>query len=291
MKLTFRFLLLQLIVLSSFTQADTHKGQEITLNEITCTAGSLQQLYNFFEGHKYVLVGQGRQAAESGIKNEFADTLFLVSAAMDYLHVVSLVKQEINKYEGCITLSAREIDIQMQPPVDQLLSRNNREHYLFLPEIPENGKCPDNKSDCLPWTKNSNLTSHKPLLTGYEYSVELQEDPYEEVVELKIGEQTIRPTRGELAELARKKYTLRLTNELGESKEDVEAAKEIYKSILYDVDHKLPLIILTATASGQWKIYKLDRASGLVWSLLEGDEFSSFPLKSDRYKSFAKTLN
>ena len=291
MKLMFCCLLLNIVIFLSYTQADTQESQEISLKDITCTAGSLQQLYNFFEGHQYVLVGQGRQSTDNYAQNDFPDTLFLVSATMDYFHVVTLQQKKNNKYEGCITLSAREIDIQMQSPVDQLLPRNNRAHYLFLPEIPENGKCPDNVPACVPWTESAKFTNQKPLLTGYEYSVKLEDDPYEEVVELKIGTQTIHPTRGALAELARKKYTLRLTNALGESEADVEAAKEIYENILFDVDHKLPLIILNASANGQWKIHKLDRSRGLVWVLLQGKEFSPFPLNSDSYKKFTKSLN
>ena len=291
MKPVYCFHLILLILLLSYAQADTQESQEITLKEITCTAGSLQQLYDFFEQQQYVLVGQGRQSTEHQQGNDFADTLFLVSATMDYFHVVTLTPQENNKFEGCITTSAREIDLQILPPLAQLLPRNNREHLLFLPAIPENSACPEQDPDCVPWVESSALITRELALTGYEYSEKPAEDPYEEVVELTIGEQTIHPSRGELAELARKKYTLRLTNELGESEDDVEAAKEIYESILNDVDHKLPLIILTTKGSGQWKLYRLDRTSGLAWIVVQGDEFVPFPLKSDRYKKFTKNLN
>jgi hypothetical protein len=279
------------IALCSFTQADTEDDQDISLKEITCTAGTLTQLYKFFEDHQYVLVGQGKLLPDNPASKDFHNALFLVSSSMDYFHVVILDKKGNGKYEGCISLSAREIDFQMQTPINHLLIRNNRAHDLFLSEFPDNGNCPNQDARCSPWIKNTLLEKQKPLLTGYEYSVGPEKDPYEEIVELNIDGQIIHPTRGALTELARKKYTLRLTNELDEPKADIEAAKEIYKNILDDVDHRLPLLSLNLTGNDQWKIYRIDRTNGLVWIMLQGDGFAPFPLKSDSYEKFTESLN
>lgn len=289
---TTRLLLVTLVIsLCSSTQAETQDDQAISLKDITCTAGTLTQLYNFFEDQQYVLVGQGKLLSDNPASKDFFSALFLVSSSMDYFHVVILDKKDNGKYEGCISLSAREIDFQMQAPINHLLTRNNRAHDLFLSEFPGNGHCPDQDTRCSPWNKNTLLAKQKPLLTGYEYSVELENDPYEEIVELNIDGQIIHPTRGALTELARKKYTLRLTNELDEPEEDIEAAKEIYKNILDDVDHRLPLLSLNLTGNDQWKIYRIDRTNGLVWIMLQGNGFVPFPLKSDSYEKFTESLN
>ena len=265
--------------------------QNISLNEITCTTGTLSQLYDFFADQNYVVVAQGRQLAEQQKQKNFPDTLFLVSAQMDYFHLVTLIETGQNKYQACISLSAREVDLQIRAPIDNLLARKNREHYLHISEMPKDGECAAQNSHCIPWQSISYIFNRKPLISGYEYSVELTEDPYNEVVELTIDGQTIHPTRGALTELARTKYALRLTNQLNESKEDIEAAKEIYKNIHSDVDHKLPLIILNLTGNDKWSIYKIDRAQGLVWEEFRGDDFKTFPLEDDTYKQFVKTSN
>ena len=271
-----------------FTHADE---QDISLKDITCTTGTLSQLYDFFAEQNYVLVAQGKQLLDDGEQQNYSDTLFLVSTEMDYFHAVTLNKTGQNKYKGCISLSAREVDFQLQSPIDDLLPRKNREHYLYISETPEDGKCPAQDTACTPWPSIAYITNSKPLLSGYEYSIEPDGDPYTEIVELTIGEQTIHPTRGALAELARTKYALRLTNELNESEEDVAAAIEIYGSIHKDIDHGLPLVVFNVTGSNKWSIYKIDQSKGLVWTMLQGSNLTTFPLETESYRDFVKTSN
>ena len=269
--------------------------QDISLKEITCTTGTLSQLYNFFADQEYVLVAQGKQNLDDGKQENYLDTLFIVSTNMEYFHVVTLNRsgqhEYEDKYKGCISLSAREIDFQIKAPVENLLPRKNREHYIFFSETPKNGKCPEDETSCTPWASNGYIADRKPLVSGYTYTGEHPEDPYTEIVELNVGDKTIHPTRGALAELARTKYALRLTNELNESEEDAEAAIEIYKKIHSNVDHKLPLIVLNLTGNNNWIIYKIDQSKGLVWTLLSGSNLATFPLEIENYEEFVKTSN
>ncbi|MEM8845408.1 MAG: hypothetical protein AAGB35_10265 [Pseudomonadota bacterium] len=284
-------LVVAVLSLSLFYNSHANEKEEISLKEITCASGSLSQLYEFFADQNYVLVAQGRQSQTNGKQIDFSDSLFLVSSDMDYFHLVTLKEIKQNTYEGCISLSAREVDLQIQTPLDDLLTRKNREHYLFISKTTKDGKCPTQDASCKSWSSTSYIANRKPLISGYEYSVEKPEDSYNEIVELTIGDQTIHPTRGALAELARTKYALRLTNQLNESEEDLEAAKEIYINILRDLDHKIPLIVLNLTGTNKWSIYKIDQAQGLVWEMFNGDNLITYPLEEESYQQFVKTSN
>ena len=124
------------------------------------------------------------------------------------------------------------------------------------------------------------------ILTGYEYSANNQTDSYTEPVELKIDQHYIYPSRGELAELARTKYALRIANKLQESEQDAESAKKVYREMYLNVDHQLALILFSADGDQNWSIEKIDRTTGLISTLNEGTALQMYPLSYDDYLDF-----
>ena len=260
------------------------KGQK--LEESFCAQGSQQQLYDFFTEQEYVIFAQGKRFSKNGQLQEFADVLFLVSPDMEFFHLVTQKKIDDTKYKACIFSSAREVDYRFSSPIPDLLPAKNREHFLFLDKIPDDGECPKDKTQCTPWTAWSHMIKQTFLFSAYMYSAKWDYDAYEEIVDLTLEGKTIHPTRGALAELARTKYAVRMRNELSESKEDREAAKQVYEKIFDEVDHALPLIVLILTDNRKWAISVIDRKKGLVWTPMQGRELELYPLSRSSYEKF-----
>lgn len=261
------------------------------LQENFCATGSQQQLFNFFTEQDYVVFAQAKRIHKNGKTRDFSDTLFLISPDMEFLHIVTQKKIDNSKFKACIFSSAREVDYRFVSPIPELLTEKNREHFLFLDEIPKNGKCPPAKTNCTPWPAWSHMIRQTFLYSAYMYSATWNYDAYEEIVDLTLDGKTIHPSRGALAELARTKYAIRMRNELSESKEDQEAAKKVYKEIYNEVDHALPLMVLMLTDNRKWVVSVIDRLKGLVWTPIQGRELELYPLPRSAYEKFRQAKN
>ena len=255
--------------------------------EQLCTHGSHQELYQFFMNENYIVFAQGKRRQPDGKIKDFADVLFLVSPDMQYFHAAILNGVKYDYFKACIFTSAREVDYQFASPVPGILARKNREHQIFLSEdMPTDGQCPANTTACTTWTDWSHEINNFYLLSAYTYSTKHPIDPYNEIIDLTVDSKTIHPTRGKLTQHARLKYALRVRNELKESKDDVKAAKTVYRNIYNEVDHQLPLMHLKLSDDRRWKISEIDRTSGLVWNILEGIDLELYPMQNEAYKSF-----
>ena len=253
-----------------------------------CTDGSHQQLYNFFAEKDYIVIAQGKRTHPSGEIKDFADVIFLVSPNMEYFHAVTLNGIKYDHFKACIFSSAREIDYQFAPPMPNLLTRQNREHVVFLTsDIPKNISCSSNDQHCITWNDWSHHLKQTFLLSAYLTSSNWENDLYNEIVELTLNDKKIRPSRGKLAQHARKKYALRLRNESNESKEERQQAKTAYKQIHDEVDHKLALVILSLTETRDWALSEVNRTEGLVHKTLNGIELELYPAPISIYKKFA----
>ena len=254
-----------------------------------CTYGSHKQLYQFFTNQNYAVIAQGKRIQSSGKIKDFADVLFILSPDMHYFHAVTLSGIRYDHFKACIFSSSREIDFQFASPIPNLLERQNREHLVFLVDnLPKDSTCPANDDLCMPWGKWSALLEQTFLLSGYAYAGLEENDPYNEIVELTLDNKTIRPTRGVLTEHARVKYAVRLRNELSESASDIKAAKDAYIQIHDEVDHKLPLIILTVTKDRTWALTQIDRDSGLASTVIRGIDLELYPMKQTEYQQLLK---
>ena len=284
MRLRIYIVLIASLLNVSFAEANEEKGKK--LQESFCAEGTQQQLYDFFTAEDYVVFAQGKRFAKSGQLKDFADVLFLISPDMEFFHLVTQKKIDGAKYKACIFSSAREVDYRFASPIPGLLQEKNREHFLFLDKIPKDSECPKDKTQCTPWSAWAHMIKQTFLFSAYMYSAKWDYDVYEEIVDLTLEGKTIHPTRGALAELARTKYAVRMRNELSESKEDQEVAKQLYKQIFDEVDHALPLIVLMLTDNRKWVISVIDRKKGLVWTPMQGRDLELYPLSRTVYKRF-----
>ncbi len=257
-----------------------------------CTNGSHKQLYKFFTQNDYVVVAQGKRIHANNKVKDFADILLLVSADMEYFHVVTLNGIKYDHFKVCIFSSAREIDYQFASPIPNILTRKNREHVVLLTnDISINASCPDNEKYCTPWKNWSENLKQTFLLSAYTYSSKWENNPYNQIVELALDNKTIHATRGALSEHACKKYALRLRNTLDESEENGTAAKNAYKQIHREVDHKLTLTFLSLTEARDWTLSQVDRKKGLVETILYGIELELYPMPNSAYKEFLKNTS
>lgn len=257
------------------------------LEDSYCAYGSHKELYNFFTEKNYIVIAQGKRIQPNGDIKDFADVLFLVSPDMEYFHTVTLNGIKYDHFKACIFSSAREIDYQFAPPTPNLLLRKNREHIVFLLDnMPKNASCSTGDKYCTPWTQWTHNLKQTSLLSAYSYSTKWKNDPYNERVELTLDNKIIRPTRGALSEHARTKYALRLRNELSESIEDAKNAKDAYKQIHDEVDHKLPLVFLNLTDTREWSVDEVNRENGLVQAVLYGVELELYPMSNSQYQKF-----
>ena len=244
-------------------------------------------MYQFFSEKDYIVIAQGKRIQNSGKIKDFADVLFLLSSDMEYFHAVTLHGIKYDHFKACIFTSAREVDFQFAPPIPGVLERNNREHFVFLfDETPENGKCSPQEKACSSWSAWSRNREQTSLLSAYAYSSNWASDPYSEIVELTLDNKKITPSRGALTQHARKKYALRLRNQLKESKEDTIAAKTAYRNIYNEVDHKLPLMLLNLTADRKWQISEINREKGTVQDIIHGKDLELYPMPNTSYKRF-----
>lgn len=265
-----------LVSLTSTAQAEFNPN-----TQATCTSGSFTQLYQFFSTQDYITFARAKTKHKS-------EVLFLITSDMSYFHMVDLTQIRSDYFRACITTSAREIDYQYKPPRAGLLERINRAHHLFQTDIPSQTKCPSDNGICRTWTSPPENVQHDIILTGYEYSPSSDVDTYDEPVELKIDNQYVHASRGMLAQLARTKYALRMTNALGESAQDIELAKQVYRNIYLNIDHQLALIEFSYDHNHNWLIQKIERQSGLVWTLSEGTNLHMYPLSKSDYANFTQ---
>lgn len=275
-------------ILLFFSTCFANSANEKLLDE-NCTYGSHKELYKFFTEKKYAVIAQGKRIQDNGSIKDFADVLFLISPDMAYFHAVTLTGVKYDHFKACIFTSAREIDFQFASPVPNLLERINREHLVFLVnDIPKNSSCPVQDTSCMPWSEWSPLLKQTSIFTAYTYSNQNEYDPYNEIVQLTLDSNIITPTRGVLAEHARVKYALRLRNELKEASSDLQAAKQAYSHIHDEIDHKLPLIFLTADKNRGWSITQVNRENGLARRILNGVELELYPMNRVAYKELLK---
>jgi hypothetical protein len=285
------FLFLFAIICSPHTSLASNKNSS-NLEDSFCTYGSHKQLYKFFAEKDYIVIAQGKRLQPNSDIKDFADVLFLVSPDMEYFHAVTLSGIKHDHFKACIFSSAREIDYQFSSPIPDLLTRKNREHVVLLADdIPKNTSCPNSDKYCTPWTNWSHTLKQTLLLSAYTYSTKWRNDSFKEIVELTLDNKVIRPTRGKLTEHARKKYALRLRNELNESKEDLKNTKIAYKQIHDEVDHKLPLIFLSLTETRDWSLSEVNREEGLVKTVLHGVKLELYPMPNNAYKEFLDDLS
>jgi len=256
------------------------------LEESFCAYGSHQQLYKFFSNESYIVVAQGKLTQTDQSTQNFFDVLFLVSPDMGYFHTVTLDEIKPNHFKACISHSAREIDYQFAPPLPKLLTRKNREHQTLLDNMPIDASCSSDSQHCTPWSEWSQALNTTIVMSAYAYSSKSKHDPYNEIVELSLDSKTINPTRGALTELTRTKYALRVRNELKESVDELKKIKATYKQIHSEVDHKLALLFLSLTETRAWSLDQLDRDTGLVTTLLQGNELKMYPMTNKQYQSF-----
>ncbi len=279
-----KLLLLATILLYS-TNCFANNQNKKNLQDNHCASGSHKELYQFFTEKNYVVIAQGKRIQDNGNIKDFADVLLLLSPDMAYFHALTLSGIKYDYFKACIFNSAREIDFQFASPIPNLLQRKNREHLVFLTkDVPKDTPCPTYNSACIPQSEWSSLLQQTFLLSGYSYSSDTQNDPYNELVELTIDNKKINPTRGVLAEHARVKYAQRLRNELNESGKDIKAAKEAYIQIHDEIDHKLPLIFLSVSKDRHWSIIQIDRKNGLAETILHGIELELYPMKQVEYR-------
>ncbi len=272
-----------IVCLSLHYQASATENKQ--LEEDYCAHGSHKELYQFFTQQNYAVIAQGKRIQPNGNIKDFADVLFLLSPDMAYFHAVTLNGIKYDYFKACIYSSAREIDFQFASPIPDLLERKNREHLVFLvKDIPKDNICPSHNPACIPWSEWSKLLKQTFIFSAYAYSSQSAYDPYNEIVEITIDSKTIAPTRGVLAEHARVKYALRLRNELQESIDDLNAAKEAYIHIHNEVDHKLPLMFLSADKNRGWTITQVNRESGLAEKILHGIDLELYPMNQADYK-------
>ena len=254
-------------------------------SNIECAYGSHKELYKFFTAEKYAVIAQGKRIQANGDIKDFADVLFLLSPDMTYFHAITLAGVEYDYFKACIHSSAREVDFQFASPIPELLQRKNREHLVFLVKnLPKDSSCPTHNNSCITWSEWSPLLEQTFLFSAYAFASDAENDPYNELVELTLDNKKIRPTRGVLTEHARVKYALRLRNELNESAHDLKAAKDAYKQIHDEVDHKLPLIFLSVSQDRTWRITEINRNNGLAETILHGVELQLYPMKQEEYK-------
>ncbi len=257
------------------------------LEGFSCKKGSHQQLHDFFTNRNYVVVAQGKNAGSQHHSNTFAEILFLVTPDMAFFHALTLSPLDHGHFNACLFASGREIDFQFASPVPGLFERHNREHQVLIKQGPsQNASCPEKNSSCQSEAEWPLLFKQTYILSAYHYSTAQNSEIYNESVELTIDGKTIRPSRGSLAEHARKKYALRLRNALNESEQEVTTALQTYQQIHAQVDHRLPLIILSVNKDRDWKITRIDRINGLAEIILHGSELNLYPLKRAQYLEF-----
>ncbi len=278
--------LLLLVFLFFSLIVEAEEGTSKQMKENFCATGTQQQLLDFFTAEEYIVFAQGkREDANNGL-NKFSDVLFLVTPDLKYFHLVTVKVKNKDKRTACIFSSAREVNFQFTSPMPGLLENKNREHLVFMENIPENGNCPPEKLNCMPWRDWSHRIKQKFVLTAYMYSAKWDYNAYDEIVELTLDNKTIHPTRGALAELARTKYGLRLRNELGEANKEQEAAKQVYREIYNEIDHGLPLMLIMLNDDRNWAVSIIDRVKGLVWTPMQGRELELYPLPRSVYEKF-----
>ena len=278
------------LVLALLTLATTcfaNKEPFTPLEAGFCTFGSHIELYAFFSERNYIVVAQAKRMQDSGKTKDFADVLFLVSPNMEYSHVVILNGIKHDHFKACIHSSSREIDYQFASPIPDLLIRKNREHLVFLSgDIPKDASCISNDNSCTPWSDWSATLKQAFLFSAYAYSPSWENDPYKDVVELTLDDKVIRPMRGVFTEYVRKKYALRLRNDLKESNKDQKAAKLAYKQIHDEVDHKLALVLLNINENRDWSLSQINRKKGFVKTFIHGVELELYPMQNSAYKRF-----
>lgn len=250
----------------------------------TCTFGTPQELNLFFDQQELVQIAKGKRRHTQKKSQDNIEVIFLLSKDMDYFHVATVKPEHGEHYRACIISSAREIDFQIDPPVENFLQRKPREHLLFLNDVPTDGECPADKNNCAPWSGPAELVGTKYLLTAYLYSEHWHLDAYTQIVDIKVDKKLIQPARGMLAEFARLKYASRLRNELNEDATLLNTAKEAYRNIYSEVDHEQPLYMFTIDEHDNWQIKMLDRHRGIVWTPIHGDNLEIYPLSQDEYK-------
>lgn len=278
---------LVLILLTLATSSFANNESNQPLEEGLCTYGSHSELYRFFSEKNYIVVAQAKRIQNNGSIKDFADVLFLVSPDMEYFHAVTLNGIKYDYFKACIHSSGREIDYQFASPIPDLLTRKKRAHLVFLPDdIPKDGACLSNDKSCTTWSNWSATLKQAFLFSAYAYSENWENDLYNEIVELTLDSKVIRPTRGTLSEHARTKYALRLRNELKESNKDQKSAKQAYKQIHDEVDHKLALVLLNISENRDWSLSQIDREKGLVLTVIHGVELELYPMQNSAYKKF-----
>ena len=250
----------------------------------TCVFGTSFEIDLFFARKNLIQIAKGTRKSTRNVKVDGVEVLFFISKDMDFFHVVTLKPEHGESYRACIISSAREIDFQLDPPIENLLARKPREHLLFLNDLPKQGQCPPEKNNCTPWNGPSQFIGTKFLLTAYLYSEHWELDSYTQIVDIKVDRKVIQPTRGMLAEFARLKYASRLRNELSEDPTEVNDAKEAYRNIYVEVDHGHPLYMFILGENGNWKITMIDRNRGIVWVPIQGDSLEIYPLSKREYR-------
>ncbi len=286
-KLIYLIILLTLSTMHASIASDSENSND---EASTCSYGSHKELYAFFSEKNYIVVAQGKRIQPNGSVKDFADVLFLITPDMDYFHAVILTGITYDHFKACIFSSAREIDYQFAPPIPNLLSRNNREHLVFFNnQSSKDNACANKDNNCISWDNWLSKSKQTFLFSAYKYSTNWRNDPYDEIVELRLDNKVIRPTRGKLSEHARKKYALRLRNELNETKDEVKTTKVAYKEIHDEVDHKLPLIFLALNETRDWSLSEVSREDRSVHSIIHGVEFELYPMTASSYKNFTNS--
>lgn len=250
----------------------------------TCTFGSLSELNDFFVRQDLIQIAKGTRRNTNKESHDNTEVHFLLSKDMTYFHVATIKPEHGDQFRACIISSAREIDLQIDPPVENFLQRKPREHLLFLNDVPTEGECPADKNNCKSWNGPAELFGTKYLLTAYLYSEHWHLDAYTQIVDIKMDKKVIQPTRGMLTEFARLKYASRLRNELNEDDAVLNTAKEAYRNIYSEVDHEHPLYMFIIGEDDRWQIKMLDRHRGIVWTPIRGDNLEIYPLSQDVYK-------
>ena len=286
--LFFIFCLMLMLPPASIAEEDSNTPK---VTQKSCKSGTTTMLKIFFSDESLIQIASGKRTRKSGFIGDQPDVLFLLSKDMDFFHVVTLKPIENDQFEACIFTSAREIDFQIASPIPNLLDRKNREHLLFLNDVPKNGECPPERTICKPFSGPSEFAIKKFLLTGYMYSELWELDAYQEIVDLTVDNKVIHPTRGALSELARTKYSSRLRNELEETDTDRKAAKDVYRNIYQEVDHGHPLFTFVLGENKTWEIVLLDRQRGVVWQPIHGTDLQIYPLSKREYEQFLTTEN
>lgn len=282
-----KFVILLFLIFTSFSNSHAEQNTKQNTQENICAYGSHKELYEKFAQKNYIVIAQGKRMQPDGHIKDFADVLFLLSPEMDFFHAVAMNGIHHDHFKACIFYSGREIDYQFAPPIADILLRVNRQHQIFLSDsMPANATCPKDDKDCVTWSDWAQKTTQTFLFSAYKYSSNWPHDPYDDIVELMLDSKVIHPTRGALAELARTKYALRLRNELHENIDEIKVAKDAYKQIYEEADHRLPLIFLSLTQNRNWSINEIDRENGLVHPVLHGAELELYPMSNAQYKSF-----